>query len=297
MHFERCSAAMRRHRCSDRLAEAPTTVRANHPVVGTIAWTGSSREERGAGVSDRSQSEWKPLPRLRTHEQVVAEIENRLIAGTLKAGDRLPPERQFAEALGVSRGAVREALRILEAIGVVEAGTGSGPTSGSVIVKDSIAGMAMVLRIHLQLASFTQEDLVEIRLLIEGLAARKTAECATGKVIATLRGRVEEMRGNHTTASYNDLDAAFHVAIVRASGNGLAAVLMAALRETLRQAMVTAFESLEDPVSTMKVLTDEHAAIVEAIAAGDGDKAAKLVTEHIRAFYRAVGFGDMRWAG
>ncbi|CAN5696338.1 FadR/GntR family transcriptional regulator [soil metagenome] len=248
-------------------------------------------------MSEETPSQWKPLPRMRTHEQVVAEIENRLIAGTLKAGDRLPPERQFAEALGVSRGAVREALRILEAIGVVEAGTGSGPTSGSMIVKDSIAGMAMVLRIHLQLASFTQTDLVEIRLLIEGLAARKTAENATTDDISELRGLIEEMREVHTTASYNDLDAAFHVSIVRASGNGLAAVLMAALREALRQAMVTAFESLEDPVATMTVLTDEHAAIVEAIAAGEGEKSAALVTEHIRGFYRSVGFSEMKWAG
>lgn len=248
-------------------------------------------------MSEQAQSQWKPLPRLRTHEQVVAEIENRLNAGTLKAGDRLPPERQFAEALGVSRGAVREALRILEAIGVVEAGTGSGPTSGSMIVKDSIAGMAMVLRIHLQLASFSQQDLVEIRLLIESMAARKAAESATSEDIASLRAFIEEMRGTHTTASYNDLDSAFHVGIVRASGNSLAAVLMAALREALRQAMVTAFESLEDPVNTMKTLTDEHAAIVEAIADRDGDKAAELVTNHIRGFYRAVGFSDMKWAG
>ncbi|KWX68399.1 hypothetical protein ASJ79_03195 [Mycobacterium sp. NAZ190054] len=234
---------------------------------------------------------------MRTHEQVMAEIENRLIAGTLKAGDRLPPERQFAEALGVSRGAVREALRILEAIGVVEAGTGSGPTSGSMIVKDSIAGMAMVMRIHLQLASFTLEDLVEVRLQMEGLAARKAAQSATSEDIDELRTLVEQMRGVHTTATFNDLDTAFHVRIARASDNGLAAVLMAALREALRQAMVTAFEALEDPVSTMERVADEHAAIVDAIASGDADLAVERVTTHIRDFYRAVGLSEMKWAG
>jgi DNA-binding FadR family transcriptional regulator len=105
------------------------------------------------------------------------------------------------------------------------------------------------------------------------------------------------MRGVHTTAAFHDLDAAFHVRIVKSSGNGLAAVLMAALRETLRQAMVIAFESLEDPQSTMKALTDEHAAIAEAIAAGDGDKAADLVASHIIGFYRAAGFSELKWAG
>jgi DNA-binding FadR family transcriptional regulator len=243
------------------------------------------------------QSQWKPLPRLRTHEQVVAEIENRLVAGTLKAGDRLPPERQFAEALGVSRGAVREALRILEAIGVVEAGTGSGPTAGSMIVRDSTAGMAMVMRIHLQLASFTQNDLVEVRLQMEALAAGEAAERATTEDIDDLRSLVEQMREVHTTASFNDLDTAFHVRIARASGNGLAAALMAALREALRQAMVTAFEGLEDPVTTMAVVADEHAAIVDAIASGDAGAAAERVTQHIRDFYRSVGFIDMKRAG
>ena len=248
-------------------------------------------------MAETPQSEWKPLARMRTHEQVVAEIENRLIAGSLKAGDRLPPERQFAEALGVSRGAVREALRILEAIGVVEAGTGSGPTSGSMIVKDSVAGMAMVMRVHLQLASFSRDDLVEVRLLIERLAARKAATTATSEDIADLRALVDEMRGVHTTATYNDLDAAFHVRIVRASDNALAAVLMAAMREALRRAMVTAFESLDDVAGTMQKLTDEHAAIVEAIAAGNGNLAAELVASHIVGFYRAVGFNELKWAG
>jgi DNA-binding FadR family transcriptional regulator len=124
-----------------------------------------------ADAAQSSPPPWKPLARMRTHEHVVAEIENRLVTGALKAGDRLPPERQFAEALGVSRGAVREALRILEAIGVLEAGTGSGPSAGSVIVRRGVAGMAMVMRLHLRLASFSAADLSEIRLLMEQLAA------------------------------------------------------------------------------------------------------------------------------
>ncbi|AKS33819.1 hypothetical protein AFA91_20190 [Mycolicibacterium goodii] len=242
-------------------------------------------------------SVWKPLSRMRTHEQVVAEIENRINSGSLKAGDRLPPERQFAEALGVSRNAVREALRVLEAIGVVEAGTGSGPTSGSLIVKDSTAGMAMVLRIHLQLASFTPDDLVETRLMLERLACRKAAAVASTDDIDQLRDTIAKMRGTHTTASYNDLDASFHVGIAQISGNGLASALMAALREALRQAMVSAFERLDDPVSKMETLTNEHEAIVDAIAAGDGGKASDLVAQHIRGFYRAVGFSDLNWSG
>lgn len=243
-------------------------------------------------VSETTPAEWRPLPRLRTHEQVVAEIENRLNSGKLKAGDRLPPERQFAEALGVSRGAVREALRILEAVGVVEAGTGSGPTSGSRIVKDSTTGMGMVLRIHLQLASFTRDDMIETRLMLERLTCHKAAGVSDGEHLAVLRGLVTEMRGPHTVAEYNDLDTAFHVGIAQMSGNGLAAAMMAAMREAMRRAMVAGFENLDDPAATMAAVTDEHQLILDAIANGDGDAAADLVTKHIMGFYHVLGLGE-----
>lgn len=244
-----------------------------------------------ASVAGAPQSNWTPISRMRTHELVLAEIEDRLIAGSLKAGDRLPAERHLAEALGVSRGAVREALRILEAIGVVEAGTGSGPTSGSTIVTDSTTGMAMVLRIHLQLASFSHHDLVEVRCQLERLSASEAATAATnGADMAELESLIKQMSGTHTTSSYHDLDAAFHVGVARMSGNALTAALMGSMREALQRAMVSAFERLEDPASTMRSLTEEHAAIVEAIAEGNGERAADLMDRHIKGFYSGVGF-------
>lgn len=234
-----------------------------------------------------TRSSWKPLRRMRTHEQVMAEIESRLISGELKAGDRLPPERQFAEALGVSRGAVREALRILEAIGVVEAGAGSGPTSGSMIVKDSVAGMAMVLRLHLRLASFTQDDLRDVRFLIEDLAARNAAEGATSDDIAELRSLVAEMRVVDTVDAYQSLQAAFDARIVRASGNGLAAVLLAALRDTQRHAGTGDLDDSDDTARAMQALTEDYETTVEAIAAGSARRAAELATGLANALRRA----------
>lgn len=233
-------------------------------------------------TSHPATSQWKPLARMRTHEQVVAEIEHRLVIGTLKAGDRLPPERQFAEALGVSRGTVREALRILEAIGVVEAGTGTGPASGSRIVNDSVSGMAMVLRIHMQLAAFHADDLTEVQLVIEQMAARRVAATATDEDIAGLRALVKQMRSARTPRAYHDLDAAFHAAIVRASGNGLSAVLMAALRDAQRRSSSAEFESWDDFIGKLAAVTVEYDAVIDAIVAGsavaaEGHPAGQLI--------------------
>jgi GntR family transcriptional repressor for pyruvate dehydrogenase complex len=241
----------------------------------------------------------EPLARMRTHEQVVAEIENRLMTGVLNAGDRLPPERQFAEALGVSRGAVREALRILEAIGVIEAGTGSGPSSGSMIVKDSIAGMAMVLRLHLQVASFSQDDLVEVRLLIERLAARKMAGPATAEDIAGLLSLVDQMREANTTTAYHELEAAFHARIVQAADNALAAVLVGALREAQLPASGARFDDPDFSESATQGLTGDCSAIVNAIADGDGDgdRAADLLAKTLGGARRPTGSSALKWAG
>jgi DNA-binding FadR family transcriptional regulator len=243
----------------------------------------SLREVTMARVDAASANQWKPLARMRTHEQVIAEIESRLMSGRLRPGDRLPPERQFAEALGVSRGAVREALRILEAIGVVEAGTGSGPSSGSTIIGDGVAGMAMVLRLHLQMASFSQADLLEIRLQIERPAARRAADVATEEDVAALLSLVEGMRG--PAAAVDGLEVAFHERVVALAGNGLASVFVGALRRARTPLGGSGFEDGEAGTAAPEV----YAAIVAAIADRDGERAAELLAATIPGLRKGIG--------
>jgi DNA-binding FadR family transcriptional regulator len=141
--------------------------------------------------------------------------------------------------------------------------------------------MAMVLRIHLQLASFSEDDLTEMRLQIEGLAARRAAQNATDADIAAMRDLVAQMRNARTPAAYHELDAAFHARIVEASGNGLSAVLMAALRDAQRRSRATVFESWDDFIGNVTVATDEYLAIIDAIAAGNGSEAADLAAGQV----------------
>lgn len=240
---------------------------------------------------------WKPLARMRTHEQVVAEIEHRLMTGVLKAGDRLPAERQFAEALGVSRGAVREALRILEAIGVVEAGTGSGPSSGSMIVKDSATGIAMVLRLHLQVASFTPDDLAEVRLLIEWLAARKVADLATDEEIIELRCVVDRMHKTTDVTEFDDLEQEFHRRIIEAADNALVKVLIGAVRATELPGGTTIPAEPDTAEEAARWLADEYSAVVAAIIDGDGDRVAELLANVSRSGRCPTSASALKWGG
>ncbi|MDN4517147.1 FCD domain-containing protein [Mycolicibacterium austroafricanum] len=208
----------------------------------------------------------------------MAEIESRLLTKQLRAGDRLPPERQFAEALGVSRGAVREALRILEAVGVIEAGTGSGPCAGSVIVRDSAAGMAMVLRLHMQVASFSHDDLLQCRQTIGQLAARTAAASASGDDIAALRSLAERMRDVPLHADFDELESEFHARLVGASGNVLAVMLSRALTDVEKNYRATTSVRPAGAPDQASPTAQDYTGVVDAIAAGDGETAAALLT-------------------
>jgi DNA-binding FadR family transcriptional regulator len=255
----------------------------------------SLQEVTMTGADSSRTLPWKPLARMRTHEKVMAEIEHRLRAGSLRAGDRLPPERLFAEALGVSRGAVREALRILEALGVIEAGTGSGPSSGSVIVKDGTSGMALLMRLHMHVASFSAANLGEVRIFIEKAAAMKAAEAATATDIAELKALVDQMRDALTAAATHELIAAFHTRVVRISDNALAAVLVEAFAEAQSFSAEPLFDADCFERHTQAV-AEEYAAIANAISAGNGTGAAELLaTSFVRS--QPTGPGNLKWAG
>jgi GntR family transcriptional repressor for pyruvate dehydrogenase complex len=248
-------------------------------------------------AADVSAVQWKPLTRTRTHELIVAEIERRLRAGQLRAGDRLPPERQMAEALGVSRGAVREALRILEAVGVIEAGTGSGPSSGSVIVNDSAAGLAMVLRLHTRVASFGRDDLLECREMIGHMAARKAAASASAEHIAGLRAIVDRMRDTRIPHTLDVLESDFHVRLLQMSDNALAVTLMSALWKADASLGVEGAHASGDRPRESCAVAADYAAIVEAIAIGDGEGAARLLADTRAAGRHAADVSTLKCAG
>ena len=88
-------------------------------------------------------------------------------------GGRLPAERSLAEQLGVSRTSVREAIRILEAMGVVRAGVGSGPDAGTVVISDPTAALGSALRLHVATQHLPVADIVETRVLLESWAAAR----------------------------------------------------------------------------------------------------------------------------
>lgn len=238
----------------------------------------------GAGAT------WRPLTPMRTYERVLEQIEDQIMTGNLGVGDRLPPERELATMLGVSRAAVREALRVLEAQGVLRRPqVGTGPESGSVIAGTPSGGLARLLRLHVGLANFPVGDVVEARTTMERASARLAAEHATPEHLALLRSLLDDMDSpDLSKEDFNDLDTRFHVVLAEAAGNRLVADMTIALREAMRHTLLAAFERVEDWAGATAALRTEHRAVYEAVAAGDGRAAADLVEAHIRRFYASV---------
>ncbi|MFC8952995.1 FadR/GntR family transcriptional regulator [Streptomyces sp. NPDC057101] len=234
-------------------------------------------------------AQWRPVRQSRTHELVLESIEQQVLAGELKAGDRLPPERELALALGVSRSALREALRVLETIGALVANVGRGPDAGARIVRNPDDALGRVLRLHLALGSYGVEDVLEARVVLERSSFEAAARSASEEDLAEAEALLARMReAGPDVVMYNDLDTAFHVLIARSSGNHLVSTLTSAVRESVRTLILQAEEAAEDRAVTVDRLHAEHVELLRLLRAGEGAAAADLVERHIRGFHGAV---------
>ncbi|MFJ5130182.1 FadR/GntR family transcriptional regulator [Streptomyces sp. NPDC088555] len=227
--------------------------------------------------------EWQPVRQSRTHELVLQSIEERVFAGELRAGDRLPPERELALVLGVSRSALREALRVLETIGVLVAQPGRGPDAGARIVRNPDDALGRLLRLHFALGSYSLEDVLEARVVLERSSFEAAARHASPEDLDEAEALVVRMGEPEVgVPEFNDLDTRFHVRIARGSGNELTSTLTSAVRESVRPLILRALEQAEDWPATAAALNAEHAELLRLVRAGEGAKAADLVERHIR---------------
>ncbi|MEU0571798.1 FadR/GntR family transcriptional regulator [Nonomuraea sp. NPDC005983] len=225
------------------------------------------------------------VKKTRTFEDVLAQIERRIIDDGLTVGDRLPAERQLAEQLGVGRSSVREALRVLETLGVLSSQVGRGPDAGAILTSRPDTALTDLLRLHLGLATLELREVIETRLMLERWSAARAA--ATRADTSALVDALAGMEAAASAEEFVEHDTAFHCAIADASGNRLIAAIMRSLRDSMRRYAVEAVERLGDP----SLLHADHHHILTAIRSGDPDEATRAVADHLSHAYPAL-FGD-----
>ncbi|MDN4615950.1 FCD domain-containing protein [Leifsonia sp. F6_8S_P_1B] len=221
-------------------------------------------------------------------EGVLAHIEARLVDGRLRPGDHLPAERALAAELGVARSSVREAIRVLEAMGLVRTQTGSGPSSGAIIVARPVGGMQALMRLQVAASGFPVADVVRTRLLLETAVAADLAERpGVPGELADARHLLDAMDDPSLTAEeFLALDAQFHLALADASGNTVVAATMSGLRSSIEGYVLEGAARVPDWAAMASRLRAEHRGVMEAIAAGDPSAARTRIHDHISGYYR-----------
>lgn len=220
--------------------------------------------------------DFAPIKRKRLSDEVSAQIQVRIASGELRSGDKLPPERELAESFGVSRGAVREALRTLERTGLIA--LQAGARGGAFIGQGNPALIGDSFRNLYQLGSVSLDELTEARQWLETTVVRIACTRATDDDLAALTANVDEAERLLKARRYDDkidVHIEFHNLLARATHNAVMVMLMGALMEVMRDFAHAAGGERHDLTIKARRL------FLARLRARDADGAAKAMTEHL----------------
>ena len=227
-----------------------------------------------------------PVDDRRAWEIVLAHIEADLLGGRLGPGDRLPGERALAADLGVGRSSVREAIRVLEVLGLIRTAVGSGPSAGAIIVALPGGGMSALMRLQVAAQGFPVADVVKTRLVLEASVVTELADAPSRPDLAGSDALLDVMESQELTeAEFLALDAQFHISLAEASGNQVVTAMMAGLRSAIEGYARAGAAGLVSWPATSARLMREHRAILAAIAGADAEAARLAVRSHIVGYY------------
>lgn len=210
----------------------------------------------------------------RLYEQIVEQIEASILRGDLKPGEQLPAERELAQRFGVSRTAVREAIKALREKGLVQpfSGRGTFVTSGkSQSMRHSLDAMVKFG------GEESSSHLAELRSILEPDIAALAAERGEEQHFTAMREAVAKMDASHDDAdSYIEADLDFHLALAEAAGNPLILSLIDSIVGLLREQRTGIFQVEGGPERGQR----HHKQILAAVASRDSDAARKAMRAH-----------------
>jgi DNA-binding FadR family transcriptional regulator len=224
------------------------------------------------------QGVWQRVRPLRASDEIIRQFRQALFEDRLHAGDQLGSEQQLAATFGVSRTTMRDALRSLEATGLVEIRT--GVNGGVRVAHGDPHRFADGLAVQLKLVGLQPRDALAAQIGLEWAAAELAATNATDADLRELEHLLDLAAAvvDQPGAAFTDASSAFHEAIARAAHNWAIETSFRAVRELLRQMLVQDTQ----PDRARRVLKT-HREIFEAIRTRDVEQAAQLMRAHVRA--------------
>ena len=214
----------------------------------------------------------KRIKRLHLVEKVTEELRNHILSNSFEIGKVLPSEGELGELLSVSRTVIREAMRNLQAQGLVEVSQGK---RAQVKAPDPQAAVETLIAL-LKRSEGTEKNLNEVRFAVEGEIAALAAECATPDDIKSLEEIVEVLRNVETIDEAIEYDMAFHKRLVESIGNPIFTLLMETLRGLILEAQQKSFN-----ITGVEGTAEEHSEILDEIKNHDSQAARKAMIKHI----------------
>ena len=219
---------------------------------------------------------------------MAEQLEEAIVSGRLKPGDKLPPERDMLMDLATSRRSLREAIRVLEQKGLIEIRL--GVKGGSFVKVPTTDSVSKSLALLVRFKKVPVKELAEFRLDMEGIVARRAAQRADDSDIDHLErivSKAEVVLGDPYAefSDYKEIDREYHLALAAAARNQLYASVLRIIHDNLSH-------YFEKHVAYHKGRFNDHhkemIEMLEAIKNQDGDKAFALANRHIQDFFRYV---------
>ena len=219
------------------------------------------------------QIKLEPVKRTFLVEHAVQAIRERIIKGNLRPGTVLPTEREMAREMGMSKFSLREALRVLQVLGLIDISQGRRTR----VAMHSVSPLISVLELTLRRSKVPDLMLIEARKSLEGHISRYAAMRADSSHIEAMRATIEEIKSNR-----NDLDMCvekdleFHAILVKASQNVAFEIMLAPLMKLLRKQRMETIK-----VRGVELMTVYHTMILRAIMEKDSEKAEGSMILHL----------------
>jgi GntR family transcriptional repressor for pyruvate dehydrogenase complex len=220
------------------------------------------------------KGEFEPVRKTKVYEQVAHQLQSYIRSGRLKPGDKLPPERELAEMFHVSRDSLRDGIRALELVGLVEPRQGEG----NVVHEPSANSLINPLTAILMNQRDVVGDLLEFRRMIEPTLAGRAAKNASPEDLAYMEDIVQRQKEKVDRGELAiDEDSEFHYAIARAAKNSVVLKVLDVFMDLLRESRE---KSLQVQGRLQKSL-DGHRQILHAIQRRDSASAENAMRRHI----------------
>lgn len=204
--------------------------------------------------------------------KLLASFKSLISAGTFVPGCKLPPERELARQFGVNRSSLRQALKVLQLMGVLSQRVGDG----TYLSADAANVLREPIEFLILMGDISDEELFDARIIVESELASRAAERATMQDMKALRRAIEAMEASRSDQARIEADLAFHEAIFQASGNRVCRLIFTVIHRAILLSMskIVTRAAVKQPLSY-------HQAIYQAIHDRNPSEARRQMTEHL----------------